>query len=247
MSYATPASPIELPITVHVEQAVYGSRRSVLQRGYHLIAKSPGITGDNITHLNRWCPSHGALLDEAVDASSLNFHPLGSDNYAISRTVYGEPEFSNRGGLQVVTSILVLGKDQLARYDNNPFAVARMARAEGLLRWSPAAIRILATVALRPAASEKMSHDDPGDAPNMTKALAAVRSGEPIVLTSSSVSPELLETLFLKVSPNERLGLSFTTGLKPSPQRPFRLHLLDEQAVRGLRLGSQNLPVLSIH
>ena len=96
-----------------------------------------------------------------------------------------------------------------------------------------------------PAASEKLP-SEPEKTTRMLKALKAVLSGEPIVLTSDEVTPDLLESLFLQIRPVQRLRISFTTGLKPSPQRPFRLHLLDEGSVRNLRLVSQNLPVVSI-
>ncbi len=114
---------------MRVEQAIYTSAVTNRGRGYHLVSRSAGITHGLETRLNLWCPSHASLLDPDDDASSLNFHPLDHDHFSLSRTVNGGPEFSQRGGLQVVTLILVFNREQLAGYVNNSLALARTARA----------------------------------------------------------------------------------------------------------------------
>ena len=120
-----------------LEQAVFTSTKSRQGEGYHVVAKSPGVSSGITTALNRRCPSHGALQGNASDFESLNFHRLTPNTLAVSRTVYGGKEYSNRGGLQVVTIVLVVKDFQLEGYVNDPFCLARMARSLGHLRWQP--------------------------------------------------------------------------------------------------------------
>ena len=116
-----------------LEQAVFTSTKSRQGEGYHVVAKSPGVSSGMTTALNRRCPSHGALQENASDFESLNFHRLTPNTLAVSRTVYGGKEYSNRGGLQVVTIVLVVKDLQLEGYVNDPFCLARMARSLGHL------------------------------------------------------------------------------------------------------------------
>jgi hypothetical protein len=228
---------------LRLEQAIYGSQRSALSRGYHVLAKSPGVSSEAVTQLNRWCPSHGSLLGEAHDSWSLNFHPVGRNRFALSRTVYGGPEFSNRGGLQVMTMVLILDERHLSHYDNNPFAVARVARSWGLLRWRPRFPQSLQPAKLPCATISEATPRTLRDRHGAVTAMKAVLAGGFVALTSCHVSIDMLESLLLQVRPEHRLQLSFTTGLKPSPQRPFRLHLVDKAMSAKLRLASQYVTV----
>ena len=71
--------------------------------GYHLVARSAGISEDLACRLSAWGPTHGSLLDESRDASSLSFFTPDDRWSVLARTVYGGPEYSQRGGRQIVT------------------------------------------------------------------------------------------------------------------------------------------------
>lgn len=121
---------------MHVEQAIFTSARTRHAQGYHLTSRSPGITDDVARALSVWSPSHGGLIDTAPVAVSLSYFPLASNRGVLARSVYGGPEYSDRGGLQIVTRMLVFGREQLAGYANNPLHLARIALALGHLRLS---------------------------------------------------------------------------------------------------------------
>ena len=126
-----------------VEQAVFTSASTRKMRGYQIVATSPGLRPELSQQLARWCPTHAALLDTRPAAISLNGFPLGAAHYAVSRSVYGGPEYSERGSLQIVTLVLVLTMDQFASYNFNPIAFARTSLALGYLRLSQAQRRKL--------------------------------------------------------------------------------------------------------
>jgi len=99
-----------------------------------VVATSPGVCEADVRELTVWGPSHDALLESTPDAVSLNFHPLPSGSYCVSRTSPAGWEYSGRGGARVYTQCLIVSPETLARFANNPFALSRAALAAGLLR-----------------------------------------------------------------------------------------------------------------
>lgn len=216
---------------MQVEQAVYTSLRTSVRQGYHLVSRSAGI-GDQLEQsLGVWCPTHAALCSRDLHDASLNFCSLGDGWLVLSRAMYGGPEYSGRGGLQVVTCMLVLRHEQLAGYDNNPLALARVALCLGQLRLPAAFPRELPRVEL-PESS--LLGSVPESAPvSLTPliredTLRALRSAQRLALLGVKDRLATLSYFLRQIPKADRLELSFTTGLKPSLLRPFRLHLLPE-------------------
>ena len=213
---------------MRVEQAIFTSARSTTVQGYHLVGRSPGIDSPLAQTLTRWGPSHGSLAGPAPDADSFNFHPAGDGWVALSRTVYGAPEYSARGGLQLVTSFLVLRHEQLAGYDYNPVLLARVALALGHLRLRPVNPVRLPAVELpdRPICGPTISSDRAGWAGSMERLWHLSKSCERVAVGGASDPLGLAADLISRVPGHQRVELSFTTGLKPTLSRPFRLHFV---------------------
>jgi len=234
---------------MRLEQAIYTSSKTRRGEGYHVVARSAGITSENVTALNRWCPSH-AVLGSDTNAETMNFHPLAEGGYALSRTTHGGKEFSGRGGLQVVTIVLLLKPRHLAGYDNNPFRLARVAQSLGHLRWSPGFSERLPLVELPDVerAEEDLFSDD--DFPNVHGILHRLKSRQRVACISPSLGAEIVEGTIRRLPVPKRLDVSFTTGLKWSKQRPFALHIikkLDERT--STRLSREDIHVVkaSLH
>src|SRR3954471_17361794 len=102
--------------------------------GYHLVARSPGISESDATVLATWSPSHGALIVDEANHSSINFHPLSGTRFVLSRTCEGPPEYSGRGGRQLYTHALVLDEEHLRRVGRRPISLYWAALALGHLR-----------------------------------------------------------------------------------------------------------------
>lgn len=228
-----------------LEQAVYTSAKTKLREGYHIVAKSTGVSNEVTTALNRSCPSHDSLQCLDANFQSLNFHDLGNGMFSISRSVYGGKEFSNRGGLQVATIVLLARREQLAGYDYNVIRLARAAQSLGHLRWTPRFPSQLPRVEIPDAGAnihgERLEHA----VRERDQLLAHWRSGKTVVVVTDTSADELMESCVLALSAEERLLLSFTTGLKWTKQRPFQLYVLRNlRTDTRLRLQSAGAVIL---
>ncbi|MCA9160399.1 MAG: hypothetical protein KDA72_18840, partial [Planctomycetales bacterium] len=115
-----------------IQQAIFTSSDRGQIRGYQLVAVSEGIDRSLSRELHVWSPSH--LGEDDPAKWTINYFPVSLDHVAVTRTVLGGPEYSSRGGAQVVTLIAVLHNQQFSAYDNNAMLVARTALALGWLR-----------------------------------------------------------------------------------------------------------------
>lgn len=117
-----------------IEQAVFTSAETDRSAGYQVVAASPGVSESDLRELAVWGPSHDALLDTTPNAVSVNFHPLPSGAYCVSRTTPAGFEYSGRRGPRIYTQCLVVPPKVLRRFANNPFSLMRAALANGSLR-----------------------------------------------------------------------------------------------------------------
>jgi hypothetical protein len=234
---------------MRAEQAIYTSARTRMKRGYHLTSQSPGIDEAQARSLIRWCPSHAGLASNQPDASSLNFHPVTDSTVALSRTVYGGAEYSARGGLQIVTRILLLHDNALASYACDPVTLARVAMALGFLRLDPTAPDQLPPVDLP---DRPVRNDNPfGDSATMDivrQVLNFLGEGRRVAVIGANRPIPILAILYSRLRERQRLELSFTTGLKPSMNRAFRLHFLPSVDLTVQhQLASQGIAVLDLN
>ncbi|GAB4154509.1 MAG: hypothetical protein Tsb009_31150 [Planctomycetaceae bacterium] len=217
---------------MQVEQATFTSAQRHNLQGYHLVARSQGISENLAQTLSTWGPSHASLTGTSRYASSLNVFPAGEGWYALSRTIFGGPEYSARGGLQVVTRYLVFRAEQLAGFQNNFIAVARIALALGELRLQPEYSDRLPKVEfpdsslLAEVPPPQRSYETSSQLlPKLQRTLSEYG---PTAVVGESNPLRLLEELIQSIPVEKRLHLSFTTGLNPSVHRPFHLHFLPE-------------------
>ena len=211
--------------TMELEQALFTSTRSQNLSGYHLVTRSPGIDEATAQALCRWSPSHDSLLSRHCNASSLNFFPLENDRFAISRTVLGGPEYSGRGGLQSVTMILVAKQKQLAGYANDPIALAKTALSEGYLSFvRNAQFQERITLPDRCLVLPVTEKSTVGKGSYVGEAISKLSHSKSIALIDAPRIRQAIQVILHQLPVERRLEMSFTTGLKPSAQRPFRIH-----------------------
>ena len=72
-----------------------------------------------------------SLIVDEKNRSSVNFHPLPSGRFALSRTCAGPPEYSGRGGRQLYTHFLIVDEATLQAAEFQPFLIYRDAAALG--------------------------------------------------------------------------------------------------------------------
>jgi hypothetical protein len=220
---------------MRIPQAIFTSLRGPKMAGYQLAAVSEGIDDDMARELNVWGPAHDSLIEETAEEPSVNFHPLGEDNFCLSLTRPAGAEYSGRRGPRVYTQMFILSREALAQFDNNPWLILRATLAAGragVYDELPARLRTLPLVGRAGEADSAIQQylDQVGEESlaDLTKAVLK----KPQVGLATLHSPRLVvSALFHLLSPQDRLKVSFTTGLRHSPRRPFRLFAFPREAV----------------
>ena len=235
-----------------IEQAVFTSAETDRSAGYQVVAQSPGICEADARELVVWCPSHDALLELGPDAVSYNFHPLPSGTYCVSRTTHAGWEYSGRGGHRVYTQCMIVSPEVLKRFANNPFALVRAALAGGMLEVhqqipgrlepfelaggaAPVDQNLLPRLAVRPGPQQ------------LAILIQAALDSACLAVAGSPSAAELIAGLFSCLPPECRNEFSFSTGLKFSSRRPFRIVALpDDPAEQRWVAHQHNVTALEL-
>jgi len=216
-----------------IEQAVFTSAQTDRLAGYQVVATSPGVSEADARELAVWGPSHNALLEPSPSAVSYNFHPLSGGSYCVGRTTSAGWEYSHRGGSRIYTQCLIVPPSTLARFANNPFSLLRAALAAGVLRLHDKVperlepLRLAGRAAVVDQALLARLCANPG--PDWLASLVQAALTSPTVAVTAGPSAEhLIAGLVNCLPPECRLQFSFSTGLKFSSRRPFRVIALSE-------------------
>lgn len=214
-----------------IEQAIFTSAETRHSSGYHLACRSSGICDADARDLAAWGPSHDSLAGVTYAGQSVNFFPLPSGSYCVSRTVAAGEEYSERGGPRVFTRCLVVSPADLARFANSPFAVVRAALAAGELDVPDVLPQWLEPITLGGRAS-RVDHSvlyrlSSRVTPDEVVRLVTAAFEQRRLVAVTEIDAELLVAGVMNTLPvDRRVELSFSTGLRFSPQRPFRLMVL---------------------
>ena len=231
-----------------LEQAIFTSARTKRHQGYQLVARSASLADGLADFLAKWGPTHGSLLSNNVRSESINFTSIDRDWVALSRTLYGGPEYSARGALQVVTRFLVARRSQLIGYDSNPIALVRTAKLLGQLWLNPSLKSPTLPAVDLPECVPQHLLAASGKVPSeklVNRSLEAVR-GERLAVVGAEDPVTTMDYIIRRTPRDERLEISFTTGLVPSQHRQFRIHMLQElDAAMHDRLSHQGIRFLA--
>lgn len=254
-----------------IQQAIFTSSARGQIKGYQLVAASDGIERSLARELQLWSPSQ--VADDDPSQWTLNYYPVDADHIAVTRTVLGGPEYSGRGGTQVVTLILILNNQQFAAYDNHAVRVAQTALALGGLRLPsnfPSRLPSFelpdcplvhvtpqsdppcdgGTVGRALAGADEVCYSEPADweARLLGKLNAVVAGNQRLAIVGALEPFRLVERLLDAVPAGSRRLLSFTTGLPPALSRPFGVHFLPAiTAVMRQWLRSESVQVIDAH
>jgi hypothetical protein len=216
---------------VWAEQAIFTSMPRRGRAGYHVVARSPGVTEAEATAVATWSPSHGALIVDASNGTSVNFHRLPSGRLALSRTCEGPAEYSGRGERQIYTHALIFDAKALQAMGGQPIAVYRDALALGYLRFQAEPDLVLKPVELGTVHASQDLETWAARArvlglPSLESLEAQLASGEPVQLRYPGDRIALAECLLGLLPVDMIPDASFSTSLRPSAVRPFRLALV---------------------
>lgn len=233
-----------------VEQAIFTSVETDRETGYRVVASSAGVCEVDARELAVWEPSHDSMLDRGPDSESINFHPLPSGAYCISRTTSAG---GDHGGRQrAFTHCLIVPTEVLARFANHPLALARAMSQHKLWQSPNGPCPSLKPFALpggaTPVDQALLSQlaFDPG-AHKMATLVQAVRDAVCLAIAGTRNPVPLIAGLFSCLPAECRLEFSFSTGLKFSPRRPFRLVALSDDPAEQLWVANYpNVTVLEL-
>jgi hypothetical protein len=216
---------------MRLEQAIFTSVRSERLDGYQLAARSGGVSEELAKELTSWGPAHDSLWLTHPGATSINFHSLGGDCFCVSQTTLSGAEYSGRGGGRVYTQMIVLPREGLIKFGGDPFHVLRALVASGRMMIYDSVPRELTTIPLigrcgtEPPAWIQEIVEQAGE-DSIAELAAAALGEEPVTVITDLPVERLFQTLFYQLKPAERLDVSFTTGLKPSSRRAFKLTIV---------------------
>jgi hypothetical protein len=213
------------------DQAIFTSLVRRGKSGYHLVARSPGITGCEASSLARWAPSHGGLIVDAENRSSFNFHPLQGGRFALSRTCEGRPEYSGRGAKQIYTHTLVVDSIKLERAGYRPFVVYRDALALGHFHYQVDPDPVLKQVELSnvyPPIDERLDTLFAREIGRRVfeSLVCQIDAAQDVVIRYAGDRAALVEALVNRLPSRTVLECSFATSLTPSSVRPYRIHIV---------------------
>lgn len=217
---------------MRLEQAIFTSARSERLEGYQLAAASSGIDEKLARELSTWGPAHDSLWSNTVGATSINFHPLTENLFCLSRTTLAGAEYSGRSGGRVYTQMLLVSAEALDAFANDPLLILRAVASSGRLLVHDQLPASLPTIPLLGRGGDippewTAEIVDQVGAESLAE-LAAVASSMSVSVVTNQPAERLLQVLLHQLSPAERLTVSFTTGLRPSSRRPFKLSFVPD-------------------
>lgn len=228
---------------MHIPQAIFTSIRGKRLDGYQLAARSEEIDDELARDLQAWGPAHDSLLHPREGIESINFHPLAAGQwYVLSRTVCSGAEYSGRAGGRVYTQMFLLPPEGLARFANNPFLVLRSLRAAGRLIVHDDVPETLRSLRLVGRAAEHENEEARNQVSSSTLGALqrALRESHSVAVVGVKEAEPWFSALFRRLGVDERLHVSFSTGLKPSLGRPFKLFVAPDDAVQQRQLSRQS-------
>ncbi len=233
-----------------IEQAIFASTETDLGAEYRVVARSAGVRDADAGELMAWEPTRDAMHDAGDAAQSFNFHPLPSGSFCISRST--PAGWERGGGRRVHTHCLIVPLDVMTQVGNNPFAIIQSATQRAL--WQkphdiPTSLQPFGLPEDAAAVQQTLLHQlakDPG--PEQMAALVQRACNSVCLALGGATDPAtLMAGLFSCLPPECRLEFSFSTGLRFSPWRPYRLVSLSDDPAERLWVATySNVTVLQL-
>jgi hypothetical protein len=213
---------------MRLEQAIFTSIRGARLDGYQLAVTSPGINSQIAKELTGWGPAHDSLWNTEPGAKSINFHTLSDGLFCVSQTSLAGAEYSGRGGGRVYTHMLVVPREGLVRFAGDPFQILQAVAASGRMLVHENVPSSLPTIPLlgrgkdpgRNTAADLICAIGPETLAELTEVLTSNWS---LTVITNLPIPRLIQTIIHQLSLEERLEVTFTTALRASSRRPFKL------------------------
>lgn len=212
------------------QQAVYTCLRGPAGCGYRVIAAGDGLSARQWNQIIRYAPAMDGLCVDSPEAVGTSFFAAGDGRYAVLHTCYAGKEPTGRGGRRTYTRIVVVDRDGLRRFRNNPFALIRAARVAGGLTVDLTADVVLPPLRLSPQSGLVTGAYDWAGGPAcgqwMARVVDRLLAGRPVVVATDVDTQRAGELILLTVPMPIRPWISLSAGVTPAVSRPHRLVVL---------------------
>lgn len=219
--------------SVVLEQALFTSLRSIENEGYQIAAHSAGVDDELCREITAWAPSHESLQPSMGETSSINAHQLGDGSLCLSLTRIASSEYSGRGQ-NVATWLLIAPAEALSMFGYHPLRLLDAALAAGWTSGHESSSQLSSLTLIGRARAVNLEAVAQATSIFGATTLAALVErtalSERLGIVVEQNRRLLIDALFSLLPMAQRFRVSFTTGLLPSPRRPFGISLLGSQA-----------------
>jgi len=253
---------------------MYSVKQFILGPAHEFLAVSRGIEPMDLSEISAWSAGNGELLSASPEAFSWNFHPLPSGFFCLSRTSHLEFLFPQAVAGEVFTHGILVPSLLLKDYANNAITLFHHLEKLGLWRAGLEVARQLwnQEIPNRPKDEhfpnaeilpvlKTLTMDGGAEIVRFGSLSAFVRStgirrftsmldqilGNVTTIITGNAQPEIFLECLLDVLPiGCRTDFSFSTGLKFTQKRLFRIVCLGTAIHEQERVRRRfNLPAIS--
>lgn len=236
-------------VPIKAEQGLFTSVRSAMGEGYRLVSTSPGITPEERGEITRWSPSHGSLCRDEHCAEGIASYRLQTGRQCVAHSRYAGTEHTARGGMRVLTHIIVISGQDFIRLGCNPLRV-----------WAaiPQMIEPPVDDELPPRLPALHLEPDPQqvlsggglvglDVNLLCGVSSEIMSGQKLVVCGAKRPFAALEWALMLLPASMRVKVSLSAGLRISPSRPVHIAWVDpDNGEMERALAGQNADFLDL-
>ncbi len=234
------------PPVVVCDHAVFSSVRTVVGRGYQIVAASKGISPAEKKDITARSPSHGGLCEDGPEATAVAFYKLGSGRLALAFSCDGGAEHTGRGVRRIYTHITVISPEDFARFRFNASNVLLSVDETGWLDVQLQPPRVLEPLRLN-VADRFTGQRVAGAVENygadwITATMGTVLQGKRVVVGGDFDPGDWIEAVLTGVPGPRRLDISFSAGLRFAVGRAYTISAVTgdlrqtRRLVKGQRL-----------
>lgn len=207
---------MKLPQLVFVAATVGGQEKVCLA------SCSPGIEDCLIAEVLPWVPERWQLAQRHSEATA--FFPVNQEYFAISRSVRGKADSKGRGEKQLVTTVLLVRREQLVGYSGNPVVLTMIVQAHGGLMLPQRLVESVASFEVPDQSILEPVVADPETRARQAEQIARAMEihGQVAVIGLNHPLGYLGEYL-ASLPKEQRLSLSWAIGLDVTKERRFDL------------------------
>lgn len=212
-----------------------------------LLGFSRELDDKHIESVCLWSPDRNGLAFGI--SGSINFFPIDKETFGLSRSVIGGLECRRNRGRRVVTHTVVVRREQMDGYHNDPAFLARVLLSMGALLLQTETSSELPMLEVPECSfSQPGIYRDSTESADHDRISHAIEIHGKVVILGVSEPLEFISGLLMATESSKRLDVSFATGLRVAENRAFTLQFFkDPDPVLTEELAKQQHRTISLN